>query len=190
MNSPDEPALEDQGGRGSLRKKGRSRKGLRVATTAGMALGLTVVGAGAAGAATNGTGSPHAHHTGMPGSNGSNGRGRPAVSGTVATVGANSFTVTTRSGSTLTVDVTDATTYRDPGVTSPSFANVKVGETVVVFGTETSGTVAATSVGIGTSAGPGGSFSGRPASRPGGRPGGSGGRAGARPTRPPTGTAA
>jgi hypothetical protein len=190
MNSPDEPALEDQGGRGSLRNKGRSRKGLRVATAAGIALGLTVVGAGAAGAATNGTGSPHAHHTGMPGSNGSNGRGRPAVTGTVATVGTNSFTVTTRSGSTLTVDITDATTYRDHGVTSPSFANVKVGETVVVFGTETSGTVAATSVGIGTSAGPGGSFSGRPASRPGGRPGGSGGRAGARPTRPPTGTAA
>jgi len=153
MNNQDEPSLEGQEQRSSRKKKSRDRKGLRVATAAGMALGLTVVGAGVAGAATNGTSSTHAPHSGT---HGSNGRGDPRVSGKVATVGTNSFTVTTSSGTTITVDVTDATTYRDQGVTSPSFANVKVGETVVAFGTETSGTVAATSVGIGTPGGPGG----------------------------------
>jgi len=179
MNNPDEPALEDRGGRDSDKKKGRGRKGMRVATTAGIALGLTVVGAEVAGAATNGTGSQHAHPGGKYASKASNGRARPpggtrkpggrpggrpggsngragarpAVVGTVATVGTDSFTVTTQGGSTVTVDVTAATTYRDPGVTSPSFADVKVGETVVAFGTETAGTVAATSIGIGTPGG-------------------------------------
>ena len=109
MNNPDEPALEDRGGRDSDKKKGRGRKGMRVATTAGIALGLTVGGAGVAGAATNGTGSKHAHPSGKYASNGrarpsggtrtpggrpggrpggSNGRAgaRPAVVGTVATV--------------------------------------------------------------------------------------------------------
>jgi hypothetical protein len=136
---------------------------MRVVTAAGIVLGLTAGAAGVAGAATDGTGSKHALHTGK---DASHGRARPAVVGTVATVGTNSFTVKTHSGSTVTVDVTDATTYRVPDVTSPSFANVKVGQTVVAFGTETSGTVAATSIGIGS---------------PGGRPGGSDGRAGARP---------
>ena len=37
MNNPDEPALEDRGGRDSDKKKGRGRKGMRVATTAGIA---------------------------------------------------------------------------------------------------------------------------------------------------------
>jgi hypothetical protein len=37
----------------------------------------------------------------------------------------------------------------DQGVTSPSIANVTVGEHVAVFGTDTSNTVTATSVGIG-----------------------------------------
>jgi hypothetical protein len=140
---------------------------MRVATTAGIALGLTVAGAGVAGAATKGTGSKHSNHTGKYASTG---LGHPAVFGTVATVGTDSFTVTTRSGSTVTVDVTNATTYRDRGVTSPSFASVKVGETVAASGTETSGTVAATSVDIGTLGG-----------RPDGRPGGGDGRAGTRP---------
>jgi hypothetical protein len=74
----------------------------------------------------------------------------------VATVGTGTFTITTKAGSTVTVDVGSSTTYMDQGVTSPTFANVTVGETVAVFGTEASGTVTATSVGIGTPPGPGG----------------------------------
>jgi len=53
----------------------------------------------------------------------------------------------------VTVDVSSTTTYRDRGVTSPSFANVSVNEHVAVFGTTSSGTVSATSVEIGTEGG-------------------------------------
>lgn len=63
---------------------------------------------------------------------------RPAVSGTVATAPASatgSFTVTAHGGVTWTVDLTGATTYTERGVTSPGYANVVVGDSVVVFGT-------------------------------------------------------
>ncbi len=99
MNSPDEPTLEHHAGTGRGKKKGRGRKGMRVAATAGVALGLTVVGAGVAGAATT---VEHAHDRGKYSANEG---GRPAAVGTVATVGTSSITLTTLSGSTLTVDV-------------------------------------------------------------------------------------
>jgi hypothetical protein len=118
-----------------------------------MALGLTVGGAAVAGASTNGSNTTHSAHAGK---HSSDGHTHPTAFGTVATMGANTFTVTTHSGSKVTVDVTDATTYRDHDAISPSFANVKVGKMVAVFGAESSGTVAATSVGIGTPGGRGG----------------------------------
>jgi hypothetical protein len=93
---------------------------------------------------------------GTPGGRGDHGgraRARRGILGTVRTVGAESFTLSTHNGSTVTVAVTDATTYRDHDVSSPSFSDVKVGEMVIVFGTGTSGKVAATSVGIGTPGG-------------------------------------
>ena len=96
---------------------------------------------------------------GMGGPGGHDGFGGtpPAAVGTVASVGTNSFTLTTRSGTTVTVDVSSTTTYRDVGVTSASIADVKVGNKVAVFGTESGSTVTATSVGIGTlPGGPGG----------------------------------
>jgi hypothetical protein len=131
--------------------KGGGRNGMRVATTAGMAaLGLSIAGAGVAGAATRGTTSEHPHHSG-PSS--AHRHGRPIVFGTVLSVGARSFVVSTHSGSKFIVNVTNDTTYRDHGVTSPSFSDIKVGEMVIVFGPETSGKVAATSVGIGTPGG-------------------------------------
>jgi hypothetical protein len=71
----------------------------------------------------------------------------------------------------VTVDVTSSTTYNDQGVTSPTLANVTVGETVAAFGTEASGTVTATSVDIGTPGGGPGRFGGA-----GTRPGGPGGQ--------------
>jgi hypothetical protein len=77
------------------------------------------------------------------------GEGSPAASRTVASVGSKSFTLKTTSGQTLTVDVSSTTTYRDFGVTSPSFATLKVSEHVVVFGTASSGAVTAQSVVIG-----------------------------------------
>jgi hypothetical protein len=69
--------------------------------------------------------------------------------GTVKSVGDDTFTITTPSGATVTVNVSSSTTYRDPSVSSATLANVTVGEQVAVFGTESSDTVTATSVGIG-----------------------------------------
>jgi hypothetical protein len=102
---------------------------------------------------------------------------RPSAVGKVASVdaSANTFTLTTDSG-TVTVDVTSATTYRDHDVTSPSLANVTVGEEVAVFGTSTNGTLDATSVCIGVPSGP-----------PNG-PGDGPGREGFGPRTPPSGS--
>jgi hypothetical protein len=85
-----------------------------------------------------------------------NGGTPPAAIGTVTTVGASSFTIKTKDGTTVTVDVSGSTTYRDRGVSSPTLANVTVGENVAAFGTETSNTVTATSVAIGGPGGPDG----------------------------------
>jgi hypothetical protein len=73
----------------------------------------------------------------------------PAAAGTVESVGTNTFTLKGRNGTTVTVDVSSSTTYRDGKVTSPGFANVTVGEMVTVEGTTASGVVTATSVSIG-----------------------------------------
>ena len=73
----------------------------------------------------------------------------PAAAGAVASVGTNTFTLKGRNGTTVTVDVSSATTYRDGKVTSPSFANVTKGEMVSVEGTTAAGVVTATSVSIG-----------------------------------------
>ena len=85
----------------------------------------------------------------------------PAAAGTVESVtagsvsGTGTFTVKGHDGTTVTVNVTSTTTYKDQGVTSPSFANVTTGEMVSVEGTTASGVVTATSVLIGFG---GGSF--------------------------------
>ena len=151
---------------GPLAKKRRS-KGVRVTYAAAVALGLAVGSGAIAGAATGGntsTTTPSAPMVpGGPGWHSSFGGIPPAAVGTVATVGTDSFTITTRDNVTVTVTVTPSTTYLDPAVTSPTFATVKVGDHVAAFGTDTSNTVAATKVAIGPVGGPGG-------------PGGPGGR--------------
>jgi hypothetical protein len=132
-------------------KSVKVRRGMRVATVAGVALGLTVAGGAVAGAATKGSNAARASQTAKHGAKGEHSYGdhaRPAAFGTVTSVGADTFTLTTHKGSTVTVNVTSATTYRDHDVKSPSFANVTKGEMVAVFGADTSGTVVATSVGI------------------------------------------
>ena len=75
--------------------------------------------------------------------------GTPAAAGTVESVGTNTFTLKGRNGTTVIVDVSSSTTYRDGKVTSPTFANVTVGEIVSVEGTTAAGVVTATSVQIG-----------------------------------------
>ncbi|HEX3462089.1 MAG TPA: hypothetical protein VHT49_14380, partial [Acidimicrobiales bacterium] len=137
---------------------GKRRKGLRVASAAGLALGLAAGGSAIAGAATSGSSSSHSAASGQPpaGDMPPNGGSPPSAVGTVATVGANSFTLKAKDGTTVTVDVTSSTTYRDRDVTSPTLADVTVGEMVAAFGTKTASTVAATSVDIGAPDGPGG----------------------------------
>ena len=140
----------------------RRRRGLRLTTAAAVALGLAVGG----GAVANASGSGSSTSTTTPGAPSWHGFGGtpPAAFGTVATVGANTFTLTTHDGTKVTVDVNSSTTYMEFGVTAPTVADVKVGTQVVVFGTDTSNTVAATKVGIGgphgTDGGAGGSGDG------------------------------
>jgi ABC-type Fe3+-hydroxamate transport system substrate-binding protein len=91
------------------------------------------------------------------------------VSGIVASVSNGAFTVTDTGGSTVAVTTSSAT--RVVVIQPASVANLAVGDTVVVTGTTTNGTVAATSIqggAAGRGFGPGG---------PGG-PGGSGGPGG------------
>jgi hypothetical protein len=126
------------------------RRAIRIASTAGLALGLSAGVAAAAGASTAGTTTAHSAASGQHHAHGTTANGGSAAAvGTVASVGTDSFTLTTKAGATVTVDVTSSTSYKDQGVTSPSLADVTVGETVAAFGTESSGTVTATSVSIG-----------------------------------------
>ncbi|HYA00030.1 MAG TPA: DUF5666 domain-containing protein [Candidatus Binatia bacterium] len=111
----------------------------------GGALALTLVGVGATavGAAPWGGfgwggGAPKTHHQ------------MPAIVGMVATAPASStgsFTVTAWKNATWTVDLSASTTYSEWAVSSPTYANIGVGDEVVVFGTSAgSNTIDATSV--------------------------------------------
>ena len=91
----------------------------------------------------------------------------PTAVGAVKLVAGNSFIVTAQDGTTVTVAVGSTTSYFDPGVSSPTLADVKVGEHVAVFGTKTSSTVIATQVAIGSppsgsKGGPGGNGDSHP----------------------------
>ncbi|HXZ83224.1 MAG TPA: hypothetical protein VED84_05695 [Acidimicrobiales bacterium] len=108
--------------------------------TVGIVIGLTAAFCGAA------------YASGANLRHGSCRGGRHSVTGTVTSVPSdsttlpNSFSISTRSGSALTVDVTSTTSYVECGVTSPSLANVAQGDLVTVFGTTSGTTVAATKV--------------------------------------------
>ncbi len=69
-------------------------------------------------------------------------RARHGMLGTVESVNATgspqSFTVKTRKGTTITVDVTSATHYREPKVKSAGFSDLKAGELVLVRGPKSS----------------------------------------------------
>ncbi len=139
----------------------KRRRGVRVTSAAALALGLALSGGAVAGATT----APSANSAGASSSSPAGGRppmsgSPPAAMGTVKSVGDGTFTLTAQDGTVVTVNVGSSTTYRDPGVTSPTLANVTVGQHVAVFGTETSDVVTATSVAIGnpTGGGPGGAW--------------------------------
>ncbi len=71
----------------------------------------------------------------------------PAIqAGTVASTSP-TFTITTGDPTTVTVNVSSGTTYREPGFSSPSLANIIYGDHVLVFGTQDgTNNVTATSV--------------------------------------------
>ena len=137
----------------------RRHRAFRVTTAAAVALGLAVSGGAIANAAS--TGSPTSTSTpgapGGPGGHSPFGGTPPTAMGTVASVGTDTFTLTTHDGTTVTVDVGSSTTYAEFGVNSASISDVKVGTHVAVFGTDSSNTVTATKVGIANpNGGPGG----------------------------------
>ncbi len=135
----------------------RRRRGVRVTTAAAVALGLAIAGGVAGAASSSGSSGTPSSSSGTTFTAQSGGMATcgspPAAVGTVKSVGNDTFTLTTASGSTVTVDVGSATKYVDPSVSSPSFSNVTVGEHVAVMGTESSNTVTATSVLIGSPSG-------------------------------------
>ena len=151
-------------GHNPLRALDRRRRGVRVTYAAAVALGLAIGGGAVAGAATGSSTSTTAPTNHADGPGGGHGFGGgpgmggtpPAAFGTVASLGTDTFTLTDRDGTKVTVDVTGSTTYVDPSVTTATIADVKVGDHVAVFGTDTSNTVAATKVAIGGTGGPGG----------------------------------
>jgi hypothetical protein len=129
----------------------------RLTAASAAVVALSLAGAGVAGAATTGSsGSTSAHPAGGPPGGGT----PPTAAGKVTSVGTDTFTLTGRNGTAVTVDVGSTTTYRDPKVTSPTLADVTTGAFVAVVGTETSGTVTATTVLIGAP-GPGGGNPGK-----------------------------
>jgi hypothetical protein len=100
--------------------------------------------------ATAGQGPLGSGAAGGPGSRGggSNARSGPAAggsSGTVSSVSASGFTLSTSAGQKVTVNETSATTYQD-GTNSTSSSAITTGESVLVLGTTNSTTITATQV--------------------------------------------
>ena len=130
--------LQATRGRGGLR-----RVSVALATSAVCA----AVGAGlAAGAAS-------AHHGGFGRSDGFARDVVPAAAGVVQTAPSstsNTFTVQTRDGAVVTVDLTSSTTYLERDVSDASLTNVGANDLVAVFGTVSGSTVTASQVVIKT----------------------------------------
>ena len=107
----------------------------RALVAVGLVIGLSAALTGVAAGSVR----PLHHHPGLG--------GRPAAAGTVTVPPAGaSFSITTHSGTSLTVEVTTSTTYAERGVTSPTLADVTQGELVAVFGTLSGTTVTASEV--------------------------------------------
>lgn len=74
----------------------------------------------------------------------------PSVAGTVKSVSGSTISVTRRDGTVATIHVGSGTTYRVPGVTTPTLANITVGMQILVQGTLNSdGSFNAVAVGSG-----------------------------------------
>jgi hypothetical protein len=109
------------------------------------------------GAASSSSTSPAASSGPGSGGGGSNARSGPAAggaSGTVGSVSASSFTITTSAGQKVTVDEASSTTYQS-GTNSISANAVTTGENVLALGTTDGTTIAAAQVIVTPAAGGG-----------------------------------
>jgi len=123
--------------REALRRRRVFAPASRVVVAAVMVLGLTAALAGGAGASLT-----VLHHQNGPG-------GRAVAAGTVTSAPAdNAFSITTRSGAILSIEVDDSTMYVERGVSSPSLDDVTQNALVAVFGSIDGTTVSATEVNI------------------------------------------
>ena len=132
--------------RGSL---GGLLRNVAVAWAVAGVLALTVVGLSVS-LATTGSSTPVGPIARAPGITAPFGGrggvfGRQGVIGTVASVGSGSFTVTDRSGTTVTVDEQSSTTYYN-GSTQATSSIVTAGANVVALGSRSGNTVTATRV--------------------------------------------
>ncbi len=107
----------------------------RAVVAVAMATGVAAAGYGVAGASTT---SLNCAPSGL---------GSPVAAGTVSVAPSGSaFSITTRHGATIVVNVTSTTSYTEHGVSSPTLTNVTIGELVAVFGTSSGSSVSATEV--------------------------------------------
>jgi Domain of unknown function (DUF5666) len=107
---------------------------------------VVVIGAGTYGtiSAASGSGSAAAAPA-KPSSNARSGPATGGVAGTISTVSASSFTVSTSAGQKVTVHTASSTTYRN-GTRATTATAVKNGEPVMVLGTTSGTTITATQV--------------------------------------------
>jgi hypothetical protein len=126
----------------------------KLTRTIAVGAAAVAVGGGAYGivSATSSSGSAAAGTTAASTPNvgrlGSNARSGPAVggaAGTVASVSKSSFTLSTSAGQKVTIDEASSTTYKK-GTSSTSASAVTTGEPVLVLGTTSGTTIAATQV--------------------------------------------
>jgi hypothetical protein len=73
-------------------------------------------------------------------------RVRPTVGGVVQAISGSTITIKDRSGATLSIVVSSATSYVDHAATAPTIANVTVGEPIGVVGMLSGSTVSATQI--------------------------------------------
>ena len=115
-----------------------------------VSLATSPSGTSTASSAAAGHSAPASASPGRPGfgGGGSNARSGPAAGGASGTVGGvttSSFTMTTSTGQTVTVDEASSTTYQN-GMASTLASAITTGENVLVLGTTNGTTIAATQV--------------------------------------------
>jgi hypothetical protein len=126
----------------------RVRRALAKGIVAVALIGVSAGCAASTSATTTSTSSPSATATRPGPGGGSNARSGPAAggaAGTVGSLGASSFTLSTSAGQKVTVNEASSTTYQK-GSSSTSASAITKGETVLVLGTTSGTTITATQI--------------------------------------------